>query len=48
MIHFLKLLCMKTRQSATAKQNDDGTYEVHDFGSKKVFSDSLGNQTNAK
>jgi aminopeptidase N len=36
-------------KSATAKQNDDGTYEVtFTVEAKKVFSDSLGNQTNAK
>jgi ABC-2 type transport system permease protein len=35
-------------KSATAKQNDDGTYEVtFTVEAKKVFSDSLGNQTNA-
>ena len=36
-------------KSATAKQNGDGTYEVEfTVEAKKVFSDSLGNQTNAK
>jgi aminopeptidase N len=36
-------------KSASAKQNGDGTYEVtFTVEAKKVFSDSLGNQTNAK
>ena len=36
-------------KSAKAKQNNDGTYDVtFTVEAKKVFSDSLGNQTNAK
>ena len=36
-------------KSARAKQNNDGTYDVtFTVEAKKVFSDSLGNQTNAK